>query len=45
MGIFTGQTSAQAPHSVEAYGSSRAVGVPSICGAKMAPMGPEMNQP
>src|SRR5215510_12384248 len=45
MGILTGQTSAHAPQSVDANGSSRAVCVPSICGERMAPIGPEINQP
>jgi len=45
IGILTGQTSAHAPHSDEANGSSRAAWAASICGVKIAPIGPEMNQP
>jgi len=42
MGIFTGQMSLQAPHSVEAKGSAPAARPPRICVANMAPVGPEI---
>lgn len=46
-GIFTGQTSLQAPQSVEAYGSalSRASSSPRNCGPRTAPMGPGYGEP
>ena len=36
----TGQTSAQAPHSDEANGSSACRSIPHSCGVRIAPIGP-----
>ena len=40
MSILTGQTSKQAPHSVEAKGSEERASIPSSCGERTAPIGP-----
>ncbi len=40
MSIFTGQTSAQAPHSEEAKGSVCEPSSGASCGARIAPIGP-----
>ena len=40
----TGQTSEQAPQSVEAYGSEPALSIPTSCGAMIAPIGPGIDR-
>ena len=41
MSIFTGQTSPQAPHRLDANGSDGSWVTPRNCGVMMAPIGPE----
>ena len=45
MSIFTGQTSAQAPHRLDANGSDPASAMPRSCGVRIAPIGPGYTEP